>query len=401
MLRTSLLLISIVVCCAVALPMGKQSLPAFTAPLTRITSRREKMVAEGTWKNYAIAKKLVLEQWAKDKQMGVGATPGYQPTDDFDDIIYVSNITLGTPPQNFVIVLDTGSSNLWVPETSCTAAGCTGKNHYDKSKSSTFVRNGFPWAVQYGTGSAYGVLAADKFCFGASGICVAKQTFGEATHVAQFFAQTPIDGLCGMAFRDLANDFVEPPFLNVMDSLPQPYFTIWMTADGAVEGKPGGQVSYGALDPVHCDASIDWITLSHKTYYEINIDGYSVGGGAPSSGGSAISDTGTSLVAGPQKAIDAINKAIGGVFDSTLQGYTIACNATPPDVSFSINGKAYAIGYNNYIIPSGSPGQCQTGFQSFGGFGGPEWILGDTFIRAWCTTYDPKNGRIGLAKALK
>jgi hypothetical protein len=54
--------------------------------------------------------------------------------------------------------------------------------------------------------------------------------FGQATHSAAFFAQQPIDGLCGMAFTSLAVDGVVPPFINLMDSLAMPVFTVWMTA---------------------------------------------------------------------------------------------------------------------------------------------------------------------------
>ena len=90
---------------------------AVRVPLGRIESTRERMVRAGTWGEYARRKQALREaQFAMN--------PGFQPTNDYDDVIYVANITLGTPPQVFRVVLDTGSSNLWVPKKSCTTAGC-------------------------------------------------------------------------------------------------------------------------------------------------------------------------------------------------------------------------------------------------------------------------------------
>ena len=86
-----------------------------------------------------------------------------------------------------MVVMDTGSSDLWVPAANCQSEACKVHETFGSADSSTLQATTTPWQIQYGTGSAAGVLVADTFTIG--GLSVQRMPFGVATQLSSNFAQ--------------------------------------------------------------------------------------------------------------------------------------------------------------------------------------------------------------------
>ena len=318
------------------------------------------------------------------------------------DIEFVCDISIGTPPQTFPIDPDTGSADLWVVDRSCQAANCgsDSRGKYQQSKSSSYapIQNAPQFDLQYAIGDVSGQYARETVQL--AGVTVQKQTIGLANKTSPDWKDDLASGVLGLGFRSITSNNQRPFIQNLASQCGLKKKVISFAFGRYASGTQGkSEMMLGGSNKSLFKGKISYYNLSRVAYWQTGFAKFASGSSDGVQNMDGIFDTGTSLIAAPSQQAAAFWKGVpnsqlsnDGTFYYYPCSQAINAKLTMPDGrSFTLNEKDLNFGKSpkdsskcvGSVIVASTPGQI---------------IFGLSALKNFYSVFDFGNNRIGFTE---
>ncbi|PHH86724.1 hypothetical protein CDD83_9834 [Cordyceps sp. RAO-2017] len=335
---------------------------------------------------------------------------------------YATEVQIGTPAQRVTVLVDTGSSELWVNPDCSTAPSeaqsrqCAGFGQYEPERSRTPPEGPFGHeTINYGDPSDQTTQTSvsiryyrDTIAFGGGGAArVVNQTFGV---VARSRGQS--QGILGLAPTLRGGAHGRAPYSLVLNS---------MAAQGVIASRvfsldlrrsdaDKGAVIYGGVDRGRFAGRLErrpivrGVQGEHRLAVELTTVGVSLPGQRPQNFAVAGDDANVMLDSGT--TVSRIHPAVALPILEALEArddgegyYRVPCaaaRAAAGTVDFGFGPKTIRVPFRDFILDmAGDASVCYVGMV----LTTDQQILGDSVLRAGYFVFDWDNGAVHIAQA--
>jgi hypothetical protein len=334
------------------------------------------------------------------------------------ETMYLTNATIGTPPQPMRLHLDTGSSDLWVNTPSSRKClshtdPCRLSGTYAANSSSTSEYIGSHFNISYVDGStAEGDYVSDTVTIGSQRMDRLQFGIGYSSSSAQGILGIGYEinevqvGRARMeAYRNLPSKMVE-------DGLVQSRsYSLWLNDLYANRGS----ILFGGVDSGKYEGQLQTLPIQSETgiYAEfmVTLTGVKLGNKTMGDNDMALAvllDSGSSLTYLPDDIVQEIYTAVGAHWTSDELGAYVPCSLADErmNLTFHFSSPRIAVAMNELVLdlvtdegkrPTFANGvtACLFGVAPAGQNTN---VLGDTFLRSAYVVYDMDRNQISLAQ---
>ncbi|CAK9439936.1 uncharacterized protein LODBEIA_P40360 [Lodderomyces beijingensis] len=308
---------------------------------------------------------------------------------------YASQISVGSNKQPQTVVIDTGSSDLWVVDINAECHNnvtCKSHGTFDPKESLTWHSLGTQFSIEYGDQStSEGTWGKDTVGFG--GISITGQQFADvnSTSVAQ--------GILGIGLDTLQASTTSYPNVPVtlknQGIISKNAYSLYLNEPGSSTGT----IIFGGVDHAKYYGNLIYEEVTLLTRLTIALmriiyDGTTY----DNSAGNVLLDSGTTLSYLSPDLVNQIANRAGAYWVQPLHGgghYQIDCDANlPGDFVFNFALGAKISVPSSELIYKNDDGKCLFGLQPESG----GEVLGDNFLRHAYLLYDLDDLTVGIAQ---
>lgn len=314
---------------------------------------------------------------------------------------YFGKLTVGTPPQEFSVVFDTGSGNLIVPGANCDSEACKLHNRFDYRQSSSLEAvncDGTPVngdtdeiTITFGTGHITGNCLQDEICVGTA--CSTGAFISSTDESEQPFSSFSFDGVLGLALLSMSQgpSFCMMQRLTGSNALRMPLFSVFLSDSD----RETSEITFGDVKQEHMASELFWVPVTGVAgYWEVQIEDITFDKDPQSlcEDCRVAVDTGTSQLAGPAHVIHALAKRLNVKTDCSNY-------ESLPRLGFIIGGRILSLDPFDYVEKSGS--YCDVSLMNLDvpPPKGPLFVFGIPFLQKYYSVYDFPNSKVGFAVA--
>eukprot|EP00927_Polykrikos_kofoidii_P053399 TRINITY_DN4787_c0_g2_i1.p1 TRINITY_DN4787_c0_g2~~TRINITY_DN4787_c0_g2_i1.p1 ORF type:complete len:455 (-),score=81.83 TRINITY_DN4787_c0_g2_i1:82-1446(-) len=313
-------------------------------------------------------------------------------------------ITIGTPPQEFNVAIDTASSNLLITSAKCSSLSCLAHKAFAdrESSSATFLSLegqasiGETVGVTVADGEADGILTSDMVCLGVGSDVCATTAFIQMSRMSRELDKMPFDGVLGVGMPAASLDTRFNFLGNLAENglLKRNRFAVWLRTE---EDTEDSEITFGDFDEGRLGSEILWLPVTSRKdsgMWQATLLDVAMGnqrlGICGTDGCQCAFDTGTNALGGPSDIVEGILSQLNIAEDCSNYD-------TLPLLGFAFRMFILNIEKQDYVKKVG--GKCLHQFLRMDLSGEPVILLGDPFLKRYLTIYDRESLKVGVAFA--
>lgn len=303
---------------------------------------------------------------------------------------YTSIVSVGSNKQKQTLVIDTGSSDLWVVDANAQCENhsyCKTSGTFNPKTSTTYQSLGLPFEIYYGDGSeSFGIWGTDTIGIGA--ISLQKQRFADVNSTSEQSGTLGIGLVRGESGANYSN---LPASLKEQGYIKTNAYSLYMNSPDALNGA----IIFGGVDNAKYTGNLIPEKITRPDRLSINVTSINYNGTLYKLTEDAALDTGSPITYLSAPVVAEIAKQAGATWQgSKTEGqYVIPCDAdTTGNVDFGFENAAKITVPLSEFVVGGLV--CPFGFQP-----SPVSvsILGDNFLRHAYVVFNLDANTISLA----